>query len=143
MKIFGIIILLLFTFHSSAKAEKGVVVKILPDKLTLSIDCEAQTDLQAQQPFVFYTCQNPDSGMYFMEFRLNDKGLAAGFNRNSPNTVVNESQFKSYTLYEITAKDSNGKLQESAHYCTKELCLDLVGEFKKSVKDSITAQLQQ
>ena len=143
MKIFGSILLLLVTFHSSAKAEKGVVVKILPDKLTLSIDCEARTDLQAEQPFVFFTCKNSDDGMYFMEFRLNDKGLAASFNSNSPNTVVNESQFKAYTLYEITAKDANGQQQESAHYCTKELCLDLVGEYEKSVKDSITAQLQK
>jgi len=42
MKFFGII-LLLFIFHCSATAEKGVVVKIFPDQLILSIDCEAQT----------------------------------------------------------------------------------------------------
>ncbi|GAW98004.1 MULTISPECIES: hypothetical protein [Colwellia] len=40
------IILLFFTFHFSAMAEKGFVVNILPDKLTLPIDCEAQINLQ-------------------------------------------------------------------------------------------------
>jgi hypothetical protein len=141
MKIFGII-LLLISFHSSAVDEKGVVVKILPDKLTLSIDCEARTDLRAERPYVFYTCKNSDNGMYFLEFRLNDMDLVADFKRNSPNAVVNESKFKSYSLFEITAKDSNGKQQKSVHYCTKELCLDLVGDYEQSIQSSITSQLQ-
>jgi len=51
-------------------------------------------------------------------------------------------QLVSYTLYEITGKDSNGDQQQSVHYCTKELCLDLVGEYEKSVEESITSQLQ-
>lgn len=141
MKIFSII-LLFFIFHCSAKAEQGVVVKILPDKLILSINCEARTDLQAEKPYLFYTCKNSDNGRYFMEFRLNDGDLVANFTQHSPDAVISESQFKSYTLYEITARDSKGKQLQSAHYCTKELCLDLVGDYEKSVKASITSQLQ-
>ena len=142
MKIFGII-LLLFTFHSSAQAEKGVVVKILPDKLTLSVDCEARTNLRAEKPYLFYSCKNSDNGRYFFEFRLNDGDLVANFNQNSPDIVINESKFKSYTLYDITGKDSNGDQQKSVHYCTKSLCLDLVGEYEKSIEASITSQLQR
>jgi hypothetical protein len=142
MKIFSII-LLLFTFHSSAKAKKGVVVNILPDKVVLPTGCEARTDLQAEKPYVFYTCKNSDNGMYFLEFRLNDGGLVNSFKKNSPDAVINESKFKSYTLYDISGKGSNGEQLKSVHYCTKDLCLDLVGEYEKSTKASITSQLQR
>jgi len=142
MKIFAMI-LLLFTFNSSATVEKGVAVKILPDQLTLSIGCVAQTNLQAKKPFLFYTCKNSKNGRYFMEFRLNESDLAANFKRHSPDAIINKSTFKSYTVYDIVGKDSNGDQQKSIHYCTKELCLDLVGEYEQSVKESITSQLQR
>lgn len=77
-----------------------------------------------------------------MEFRLNDGNLVASFKQSAPDVVINESQFKSYTLYEVVGKDSDGNQQKSAHYCTKALCLDLVGEYEKSTKSSITSQLR-
>jgi hypothetical protein len=141
MKFFGII-LLLITFHSSAYTEKGVVVKILPDKLTLSIDCEVNADLLQEKASVFYTCKNSDDGMYFLDFRLNDGDLVADFERSSTDVVVNEIKFKSYILYELTAKDSNGNPEKFVSYCTKEVCLDLVGDYENSIKDSITSQLR-
>lgn len=136
------ILLLLIAFHSSVKADQGVVVKILPDTLILPASCEARTNLQAKKAYVFYSCKNSDNGMYFMEFRLNDEDLAASFEQNSPDVVIHESTFKSYTLYEITGKDSEGNQQISAHYCTKALCLDLVGQYEESLKASITSQLK-
>lgn len=136
------ILLLLITFHSAAKAINGVVVKILPDTIVLPASCEARTNLQAKKAFVFYSCKNSDNTMYFMEFRLNDGDLVASFKRNSPDVVINESTFKSYSLYEITGKDAEGNQQTSAHYCTKELCLDLVGQYEELLKASITSQLK-
>jgi len=141
MKIFATI-LLLFTFHSSANTAKGIVVNILPDKLTLSIDCQARADLLREKASIIFICKNSEKGQYFLDFRLNDEDLVTSFKRNSTDVVVNESVFNSYTLYEISAKDSNDKQIKFVSYCTKELCLDLVGEYEKSVKDSITLQLQ-
>jgi len=138
MKIFGII-LLLFTFHSSAKAEKGVVVKIFPDKLIFPIDCETWANPQAEEFSILLTCKNSANKKYFFNLRLNNMDFAA-----EPTVIdVNESKFKSYTLYELTDKDPNGNQRKSVHYCTKEVCLDLVGEYEISVKDSITSQLQK
>lgn len=147
MKNFGVI-LLLFVFHSSAKAEKGVVVNILPDKLILSADCEVQANLQRLQSqpenfSVLYICKNSDNGRYFLDFRLNNIDLVANFKRRSTDVVVNKSKFKSYIFYELMAKGSNGKQSKFVSYCTKELCLDLVGEYEKSIKASITSQLQK
>ena len=141
MKILGII-LILITFNSSAKSEKGVVVKILPDKLVLSIDCEAKANLLEEKASVLYTCKNSEGGKYFMDFRLNDLDLVADFKRSSTDVIVNESQFKSYTLYEISAMDSKGNPQKFVSYCTKEVCLDLVGDYEQSIKAAITSQLR-
>lgn len=146
MKTFSIIFIF-FTFHSSAMAEKGVVVNILPDKLTLSIDCEAQVNLQRLklQPEKFsvgYSCKNMKNGSYYMDFRLNDIDLVADFEKNSAEVDVNEIKFKSYTLYEITAKSEGGEKFKFVSYCTKDVCLDLVGDYEQSVKASITSQLR-
>lgn len=136
------IILLLITFTAAAKAEKGVVVKVLPDKITLPVSCEAQTNLKAKNPYLFYTCRNASQGLYFLEFRLNDGNLVENFKKNSPNIVINESQFTVYSLYDINGEDTKGNKQISAHYCTQELCLDLVGDYEQSLKASITSQLK-
>ena len=141
MKIFGII-LLLISFHSAAIDQNGVAVKILPDKLTLPIDCESWANLEAEDFSILYTCKNSENKKYFLNFRLNNIDIVADFKRNTTDVVVNESQFKSYTVYEITAKNSNGIQLMPVSYCTKKICLDLVGEYEKSVKDSITSQLQ-
>ena len=142
MKILAVI-LLLTPFLASAKTEKGVIANVLPDKLILSMNCEARTNLHAKKPFLFYTCKNLNDGKYFMEFRLNDSDIAASFRKNSPDVVINESLFKSYTLYEIGGKNAKGEPLRSAHYCTKDLCLDLVADYEVSVKESITSQLKK
>jgi len=143
MKIFSII-LLFITFNTSAMAVKGVVVNILPDKLTLSIDCEAQVKLQRlkSEPEKFsvgYSCKN---GSYYMDFRLNDVDIVADFEKNSAEVAVNETMFKTYTLYEILAKSEGGEEFKFVSYCTKDVCLDLVGDYEQSVKSSITSQLR-
>jgi len=48
--------------------EKGVVVNILPDRLTLSIDCKAQVKLERLKPApekfsVGYSCNNTKDGI--------------------------------------------------------------------------------
>jgi len=146
MKTLGII-LLFFTFHSSAMAEKGVVVNILPDKLTLPINCEAQVKLQRlkSQPEKFsigYSCKSASNRIYYMDFRLNDVDIVADFEKNSAEVDVNEIKFKSYTLYEIAAKSKSGEEFKFVSYCTKDVCLDLVGDYEQSVKASITSQLR-
>ena len=82
--------------------------------------------------------------MYFYNFRLNNIDLVADFNKSSTDVVINESQFNSYTLYELTAINSDDRPIKFVSYCTKELCLDLVSddELEKSVQDSITSQLR-
>ena len=147
MKIFSII-LLFITFHSSAMAKKGVVVNILPDKLTLSIDCEAQVKLQRlkSEPEKFsvgYSCKNSKNGSYYLDFRLNDIDIVADFEKNSAEVDVNETTFKAYTLYEILAKSEDGEEFKFVSYCTKDVCLDLVGDYEQSVKASITSQLRR
>ena len=106
MKILSII-LLFVTFQSTAMAEKGVVVNILPDKLTLPIDCEAQVKLQRlktePKKFSFgYSCKNSTNGGYYMDFRLNDMDIVADFDDGSAKVDVNKTKFKSYTLYELS-----------------------------------------
>lgn len=143
MKIFTIV-LLFITFNLSAKEESGVVVKILPDSLVLNSSCKAMADLVAQDFSILYACKDSLKRMYFYNFRLNNIDLVADFKKGSTEVVVNKSQFKSYTLYELTAKNADNKPIEFVSYCTKELCLDLVSdnEFDKSVKASITSQLR-
>jgi len=142
MKIFSIM-LLLITFHVSAKEENGVVVSILPDQLVLSNNCIAIADLKSKELSIIYACEDSLSQKYFFNFRLNNIDLVADFKRESTDVVVKESQFNSYTLYELTAKNSDNNTIKFVSYCTKELCLDLVSdnEFEKSIQDSITAQL--
>ena len=143
MKIFAIV-LLLFTFNLSAKEKNGVVVKILPDALVLDSSCKAMADLVAKDFSILYACKDSFQRMYFYNFRLNDIDLLADFKKSSTDVVVNKSQFKSYTLYELTAKNSKNKPIRFVSYCTKELCLDLVSdnEYEKSIQDSITSQLR-
>lgn len=143
MKIFSIIIL--FTaFNLSAKEVSGVVVKILPDSLVLDSSCKAMADLVAKDFSILYACKDSFQRAYFYNFRLNDIDLVADFKKTSINVVVNKSQFKSYTLYELTATNSDNKPIKFVSYCTKELCLDLVSdnEYEKSIQDSITSQLR-
>ncbi|OUL56655.1 hypothetical protein [Pseudoalteromonas ulvae] len=143
MKIFTIV-LLFITFNLSAKEESGVIVKILPDYLVLNSSCKAMADLVAQDFSILYACTDSFQRMYFYNFRLNNIDLVADFKKDSTDVVVNISQFKSYTLYEITAKNSDNKPIKAVSYCTKELCLDLVSddEYEKSIQDSITSQLR-
>ncbi|MEH6711530.1 hypothetical protein [Paraglaciecola polaris] len=134
-----IITLLLLSFHSYAMAEKGFVVKIFPDKLTFPIDCETRADFQAKELSILYICQNSTNQNYFFNFRPNNIDIAA----NPIIVEIKESKFKSYTIYEVTDKDpDNGKQRQSISYCTKEACLDLVGDYEQSIKDSITSQLR-
>jgi len=143
MKIFTVV-LLFIAFNLSAKEENGVVVKILPDSLILNSSCKAMADLVAQDFSILYACKDSFQRMYFYNFRLNNIDLVADFKKSSTDVVVNESQFKSYTLYELTAKNSDKKPIKFVSYCTKELCLDLVSdnEYDKSIQDSITSQLR-
>ena len=144
------IMLLLFTFDFAANAGDGVVVKILPDKLILPIGCEAMADLkllhqskpQSQKFSIGYLCKGSDQGMYFLDFRLNNTDIVADIKRGLTDFTVNESQFNSYTLYEVSGKGTKGTLVKSAHYCTKDVCLDLVGDYETSIKASITSQLK-
>ena len=143
MKYFRII-LMLITFNVSAKETHGVVVKILPDTLVLNSSCKAMADLVAKDFSILYACNDSFQRMYFYNFRLNDIDLVADFKKSSTDVVVNKSQFKSYTLYELTAKNSDNKPIKFVSYCTKELCLDLVSdnEYENSIQDSITSQLR-
>jgi len=143
MKIFAIV-LLLFTFNLSAKEKNGVVVKILPYALIFDSRCTTMADLVAKDFSILYACKDSFQRMYFYNFRLNDIDLLADFKKSSTDVVVNKSQFKSYTLYELTAKNSKNKPIRFVSYCTKELCLDLVSdnEYEKSIQDSITSQLR-
>jgi len=141
------IILLFITFHSTAMAEKGVVVNILPNKLTLSIDCEAQVKLQRlkSEPEKFsvgYSCKNQTNGSYYLDFRLNDIDIVADFNDGSSKVDVNKSKFNLYTLYELSIESKVGEKFKFVSYCTVDICLDLVGNYEKEVKDSITSQLK-
>ena len=144
MKIYTIILLLLTAAHVSAKEENGVVVQILPDKLILSSSCAAMADLQSKEFSIIYACEDSQSRKYFYNFRLNNVDLVADFRKSSTDVVVNESQFKPYTLYELTARNSDNMPIKFVSYCTKELCLDLVSdnEYEKSIQDSITLQLR-
>lgn len=143
MKMFTIVLLFL-AFNLSAKEESGVIVKILPDSLVLNSSCKAMADLVAQDFSILYACNDSSGRMYFYNFRLNNIDLIADFKQNSTDVVVNESKFKSYTLYELTAKNADNKLIKFVSYCTKELCLDLVSdnEYDKSIQDAITSQLR-
>ncbi len=134
-----VVTLLLLSFHSYAMAEKGFVVKIFPDKLTFPIDCETRADFQAEELSILYICKNSINQNYFFNFRPNNIDIAA----NPIIVEIKESKFKSYTIYEITDKDpDNGKQRQYISYCTKETCLDLVGDYGQSIKDSITSQLR-
>ncbi|WP_448546443.1 hypothetical protein [Thalassotalea fusca] len=143
MKFLSILVLLV-TFQVSAFSKNGVVVHILPDELVLSSSCVARADIQSKEFSILYACRDSQNTMYFYNFRLNNVDLATEFKKDSTDVVVNESQFKSYTLYELTAKNTENKPIKFVSYCTKELCLDLVSddEYEKSIQDAITAQLR-
>lgn len=137
-------LILFIAFQASASSQGGVVVHILPDKLVLSSSCVARADIQSKEFSIIYACKDSKNTMYFYNFRLNNVDLVADFKKNSTEVAVNESQFNSYTLYELTAKNSDNKPIKFVSYCTKELCLDLVSddEYDKSIQDSITSQLR-
>ncbi|WP_281556022.1 hypothetical protein [Thalassomonas sp. RHCl1] len=143
MKILSMV-LLLITFQSFAKSQDGVVVHILPDQLVLSKSCVARADIQSKEFSIIYSCIDSQNTMYFYNFRLNNIDLVSDFKKNATDVVVNKSHFKSYTLYELTAKNSDNKPIKFVSYCTKKVCLDLVSddEYEKAIQDSITAQLQ-
>ena len=138
------VLVLFATFQVSAFSKGGVVVHILPDELVLSSSCVARADIQSKEFSIIYACKDSQNTMYFYNFRLNNVDLVADFKKSSTDVVVNERQFKSYTLYELTAKNSDNKPIKFVSYCTKELCLDLVSddEYEKSIQDSITSQLR-
>ncbi|GAA6173507.1 hypothetical protein NBRC116592_31770 [Colwellia sp. KU-HH00111] len=138
------VLALFFSFQVFAYSKDGVVVHILPDELTLSSSCVAKADLQSKEFSIIYACKDSKNTMYFYNFRLNNVDLVADFKDISTDLVVNKSQFKSYTLYELTAKNSDEKPIKFVSYCTKEVCLDLVSddEYEKSIQDSITSQLR-
>lgn len=139
MKIFNILILFI-TFHFSAMAETGFVVKIFPDKLTFPLNCETRADHKVKELSILYICKNSNNKNYFMNFRLNNIDIAA----NPIVTEIKESKFKSYTVYDVTDKDpNNGNPRHHVSFCTKEVCLDLVGDYEQSIKESITAQLRE
>lgn len=142
------LILLLISFHSFAATEQGFVVNILPTKLTLPIDCEAQVKLQRlkSEPKKFsvgYSCGNKESGSYYIDFRLNDVDIVADFEKNSAEIEVDKTKFNGYTLFEIWSKSKSGEEFTFVSYCTDDVCLDLVGNYKQSVKDAITVQLKR
>jgi len=143
MKIIGVISLLL-AFHASAKTESGVIVKILPDKLVLDSSCAAMADIQSKSFSILYACKDSYERNYFYNFRLNDENLEDSFKNSSTDVRVKKSHFKSYTLYEITAKNPDNKPIKFVSYCTKKVCLDLVSdsEYEESIQDSITSQLK-
>lgn len=143
MKLLSVLVLFV-TFQVSAFSNDGVAVHILPDKLVLSSSCVARADIQSQEFSLLYACKDSRNTMYFYNFRLNDVDLVAEFKKDSTDVVVNKSQFKSYTLYELSAKNADNKPVKFVSYCTKELCLDLVSddEYEKSIQDSITSQLR-
>lgn len=141
------LVLLLISFQTFASAEQGFVVNILPDKLTLPIDCVAQVKLQRlkSDPKKFsvgYSCGNKESGSYYMDFRLNDVDIVADFEKNSAEIEVDKTQFNGYTLFEIWSKSKEGEEFTFVSYCTDDVCLDLVGNYKPSVKDALTTQLK-
>ena len=146
------VMLLMSAFYSEAKNDKGVVVKILPDKLTLPTECEVISELSLLKPAnqssdrkfsIGFLCKNlAEKGNYFLDFRLNDVDMVAEFGTKSKNAVINTSEFRSYTLYEVTETDSEGNSFTIVSYCTKEVCMDLVGDYDKSIKESITSQLK-
>jgi hypothetical protein len=138
MKIFGML-LLIFTSHATAVADKGIVIKIFSDSLVFPTNCETWADPLAAEFSLLLTCKNSVNKKYYFNFRLNNLDFT-----KSPIIIdVTETKLKSYTFYELIDKAPNGNLRKTAHYCTKYVCLDLVGEFDKSVKDSITSQLQE
>lgn len=142
MRVFSVV-LLFIAFKLSAEEKGGVVVSILPDTLLLNSSCKAMADLAAKDFSILYACRDSLQRMYFYNFRLNDIDLIADFKKTSTGVVVNKSQFKVYTLYELTAKNSDDKPIKFVSYCTNTLCLDLVSdnEYEKSIQDSITSQL--
>jgi len=143
MKLLSVLVLIV-TFQVSAFNQDGVIVHILPDELVLSNSCVARADIQSKEFSIIYACRDSKNIMYFYNFRLNNIDLVADFKKSSTDVLVNESQFKSYTLYELTAKNSDNKPIKFVSYCTKALCLDLVSddEYEKSIQDSITSQLR-
>lgn len=139
-------LLLLISFNSFAIEEKGFDVKILPDTLTLPLGCVADIKLKRlkSNPKKFsvgYACKGDNIGKYYMDFRLNDIDIVADFKDGGAKVDVKKSKFKSYTLYEITTKDQ-GKVFKFVSYCTTDVCLDLVGDYKPSIKTWITSQLR-
>ena len=137
-------LVLIIAFKTSAYNQDGVVVHIFPDELVLSSSCVARADIQSKEFSIIYACKDSKDTMYFYNFRLNNVDLVADFKKNSTDVVVKKSRFNSYTLYELTAKNSDKKSIKFVSYCTKELCLDLVSddEYEKSIQDSITSQLR-
>lgn len=138
------VLALLMTFQVYAVSKNGVAVHILPDKLVLSSSCVARANIQAKEFSLLYACKDSNNTPYFYNFRSNDVDLVTEFKKDSTDVVVNKSQFKSYTLYEISAKNTDNKSIKFVSYCTKALCLDLVSddEYEQSIQDSITSQLR-
>ena len=143
MKLLSVLVLLV-TFQAFASSKAGVMVHILPDRLMLSSSCVARADMESKEFSILYVCKDSKETMYFYNFRLNNVDLVADFKKTSTDVAVNKSQFNSYTLYELSAKNSENKPKKFVSYCTKKLCLDLVSddEYEQSVQDSITSQLR-
>ncbi len=132
-------LLLFFSVSLLANTKEGVAIKIFPDRLIFPKSCEISAQPKSKEFSILLTCTNSKNGKYFFNFRLNNIELGEGENDVS----IKEIQIKSYTRYELTDKGPDGDLRTSYHYCTQEVCLDLVADYDQSVVDSITSQLTE
>lgn len=127
--------------------QAGVAVNIQPFKLVLPASCEAQVKLMRLESnpekfSVGYACNNAQNGSYYMDFRLNNTDIEADFAKNDNKVKISKTHFNGYTLYDIEDSSMGDKPFYFSSFCTKNICLDLVGDYEPYVKASITAQLR-
>ncbi|MDP2635145.1 MULTISPECIES: hypothetical protein [unclassified Pseudoalteromonas] len=142
MKVFNLFLLLFVFNNASAKEEKGVVVKILPDKLILPLNCVAHANLQNEKFSVLYTCLNQFNQKYYFDFRINSGDVVSELNRSLNVIDVNQTEIGKYTAYEITVKDLHKNESKITSYCTRDICLDLFGNYDELIRESILKQLR-
>jgi hypothetical protein len=141
VKVFSLF-LLVFAFDALGKEEIGVVVKILPDKLILPLNCVAHANLQNENFTVSYSCLNQSNQTYYFDFRVNDRDVLSQLNRSINVIDVTETEIGKYTTYDITVKNSYNNESKITSVCTKDICLDLFGYYDELMKDSILKQLR-
>lgn len=133
------ILSLFFSFSLLANTKEGVAIKIFPERLIFPKSCETSANPKSNEFSILLTCRNSTNEKYFFNFRLNNIDLAEGVNV----LKINEIKIKSYTRYELTDKGPDGNQRTSYHFCTKDVCLDLVADYEESVVSSITSQLKK